>query len=144
MFKKILFPTDGSVPAEKAFKYVEDIALKYDAEVVLLHTYYVVDAFNGKPSNHYVYLEKVEKNMIAHGEEVLAKTKEALEAKGIKVTTFLEKGVVGATVIDKAETENCDVIVMGSRGLGNITSLLISSASNYVVHHAKRPVLLIH
>ena len=134
MFKKILFPTDGSVPAEKAFKYVEDIALKYAAEVVVLHTYYVVDAFNGKPSSHYVYLEKVEKNMIAHGEEVIAKTKEALEAKGIKVTTFLEK----------AETENCDVIVMGSRGLGNITSLLISSASNYVVHHAKRPVLLIH
>ncbi|MBC7473397.1 MAG: universal stress protein [Candidatus Sericytochromatia bacterium] len=143
MFNKILLATDDSVPAKKAIDYVQNIAIKYNAEVILLNTYYIPDMFNGKPSEHYMYLSKVEENMKEHGEKILYETSEKMKAKNINVNTLLIKGPTGPTIVSEAEKNNCDLIVMGSRGLGNVTSILISSASNYTIHHAKCPVLLI-
>jgi nucleotide-binding universal stress UspA family protein len=144
MYKTILFPVDGSVPAGKAMEYVEDMAVKYGSEVILLHTWYIPERFNGKPSNHYLYLAKAEEHMQEHGNKLLADTMEKMKLKGIKVKPLLVKGPVGPTIVSEAQANNSDLIVMGSRGLGNIQSFLISSASNYTLHHAKCPVLLVH
>ena len=80
--------------------------------------------------------------MQQHGSSILESIK--TDFQGLNVKTILKKGPAGPVIIEEAEKENCDLIVVGSRGLGNITSVLISSVSNYVVHHAKCPVLLIH
>lgn len=144
MFSKILFPTDGSPSSLNAMNYVAELAMKHNSEVVILHTYYMIERFNTKPTNYYTYLNKAEENMIKQGEEMLESAKSFLEERNIKVKTILEKGNVGTTIISKIDSEYCDVVVMGSRGLGNITSLLISSASNYVIHHTKCPVLLVY
>ncbi len=144
MFKKILFPTDNSLHSNNALKYVEDLAVKYGAEVIVLHTYFMPETFNGKKSSHYPYLAKTEKELITNGENIINTIKAGLEDKNIRVKSFLEKAAVGPAIVSKAEKENCDLIVMGSRGIGNVTSLLISSASNYTVHNSKCPVMMIH
>lgn len=144
MFKKILFPTDDSPSSKNALNYVAELALKHESEVIVLHTYYMIKRFNAKPTSYYSYLNKAEENMINQGNEILESTKKFLEEKNIKVQTVLEKGNIGSVIVSKIETYNCDVVVMGSRGLGNLTSMLISSASNYVIHHTKCPVLLVY
>ena len=81
--------------------------------------------------------------MVKHGNELLENLKKDLEAKDIKVKTILEKGPARTVIVSKVDSEECDLVVVGSRGLGNVTSLIIGSVSNYVLHHAKCPVLLI-
>jgi nucleotide-binding universal stress UspA family protein len=142
MLKKILFAVDNSEHSKKTALYVKDLAEKYNAEVVVVHTYYLPERFNTHESEHYIYLEKVEKNMQEHGTSILENIK--TELAGINVKTILKKGPAGPIIIEQAKEENCDIIAVGSRGLGNVSSVLISSVSNYVVHHATCPVLLIH
>jgi nucleotide-binding universal stress UspA family protein len=52
-------------------------------------------------------------------------------------------GDVAGTLLVTAAELDADVIVMGTRGLGGVRSLLLGSASHAVVHHADRPVLVV-
>jgi nucleotide-binding universal stress UspA family protein len=56
----------------------------------------------------------------------------------------MTKGEAGPKIVEKAEENDCDLIVIGNRGLGSVRSILLGSVSNYVVHHIKSPILLIH
>jgi len=53
-------------------------------------------------------------------------------------------GPVWKTITDVAEAHDAGVIVLGSRGLAGLRSLLLGSVSNAVVHHTDRPTLVVH
>jgi nucleotide-binding universal stress UspA family protein len=53
-------------------------------------------------------------------------------------------GPIWKTITDTAEAHDAGVIVLGSRGLSGLRSLLIGSVSNAVIHHTHRPTLLVH
>ena len=55
----------------------------------------------------------------------------------------VEIGAPGEVIVDLAETEKYDMIIMGSRGFGTFRSLLMGSVSNYVLRHAHCPVVLV-
>src|SRR5215210_1161971 len=50
----------------------------------------------------------------------------------------------GPNVVNAADLHDAAAIVMGSRGLTGLRSMLLGSVSNAVVHHADRPTLVIH
>lgn len=52
-------------------------------------------------------------------------------------------GSVWKTIVDLADGHDAAMIVMGSRGLTGVRSLLLGSVSSHVVHHAGRPVLVV-
>jgi nucleotide-binding universal stress UspA family protein len=64
-----------------------------------------------------------------------------LEADAIAVKAA---GPVWKTILEIAERRDAAAIVMGSRGLAGIRSMLLGSVSNAVVHHAERPTLVVH
>jgi len=64
-----------------------------------------------------------------------------LEAEPLVVET---NGPIWETIIETAELRRAAVIVMGSRGLTGLRSILLGSVSGTVVHHAHRPTLVIH
>jgi nucleotide-binding universal stress UspA family protein len=64
-----------------------------------------------------------------------------LEAEPLAVKNT---GSVWKTILETAERHDAAVIVMGSRGLSGIRSMLLGSVSNAVVHHADRPTLVVH
>ncbi len=146
MFKKILFPTDGSENSQRVLSFVLDIAKKFQAEVVIIHTYKFPAVLYGRApalGTNYYY-EEFNKERIESGNQLLNKTKSLFEAENIKVETIQENGEEGPMIIKTFAEKGCDVIVMGSRGLGPIRSFLLGSVSNYVIHHCNAPVLLIH
>jgi len=53
------------------------------------------------------------------------------------------QGPPAEAILDVAKTRECDLIVMGSRGLGQFTGLLLGSQSQKVVQHAECPVLIV-
>lgn len=141
MLKKILFPIDGNTNSDKALEMVKEFAEKHSAEVIILHAYYLPSTFHAQESSHYVYLEQVEDNLKNYGEKLLTQTAEKLS--GFTVHQKLLKGPAGTGIIEVAHNEGVDLIIMSNRGLGSIKSALLHSVSNYVLHHAECPVMIV-
>ena len=72
------------------------------------------------------------------GSLILDNARKLAESKGVKdIATHIADGAAADKIIAVAEKENADMIVMGSRGLGNIAGLLMGSVSHKVAHLAK-------
>jgi nucleotide-binding universal stress UspA family protein len=69
----------------------------------------------------------------------------ALEAKqrGVLFKSRILNGHTGETLVKYANDNGADLIVMGSHGRSAVGRLLLGSVSNYVVKHAKCPVLIV-
>jgi nucleotide-binding universal stress UspA family protein len=73
----------------------------------------------------------------------LAKWQEAIAPDGIKVSLHEPTGTVAKEILSQADELNADLIVMGTHGHGAIYNLLVGSATNGVLKHSTRPVLLV-
>ncbi len=59
-----------------------------------------------------------------------------------KLTYAAELGRPGHHLVDKANDEKVDLIVMGTRGMGTIKRTIMGSVSDHVIHHAHCPVVV--
>ena len=140
MFDRILVPVDGSDYSFKAVKAAASIAEKYNSRVTLL---YVVDVPVRNP--HYspemsMIPERVIDDLEQEGKNILAKA--AAEFK-TKVIDLVRVGHPAGEILNEAEN-GYDLIVIGSRGLGELKGFLLGSVSDRVSHHARCPVMIIH
>lgn len=72
---------------------------------------------------------------------VLAATERGLDAQALAIQA---SGPVWSTICEVADRDHAAVIVMGSRGLSGVRSVLMGSVSSAVLHHASQPTLVIH
>jgi nucleotide-binding universal stress UspA family protein len=138
MFKKILLATDGSPDAEQALAYALDLALRDGAQVIVVHAFEPLPTFLGEPME-----DRMLGTHIALGEEVAGGAAEKLEDAGVDVIVEVLEGPAAEAILNVAQVCWCDLIVMGSRGLGSLASLLLGSVSHRVVAHARAPVLIV-
>jgi nucleotide-binding universal stress UspA family protein len=68
---------------------------------------------------------------------------EIAKGRGVKAKTMLAKGHPAGLILGVAKTEDADLIVVGSRGLGGVKGLFLGSVSNAVVQNSKVPVMVI-
>ena len=66
-----------------------------------------------------------------------------LKTAGVKYRGIIEDGRPASVILEVAEREKAELIVVGRRGHGEVVELLLGSVSHEVVLHSKRPVLLI-
>ena len=139
MFKRILLATDGSPHAEEALKYTRDLALRDEAQVVVVHAVFPLPAFLGEPER-----QRLISHNVVEGEQVAGQAAEKLREAGVDdVIVEVLEGPPADAILRVAETRQCDLIVMGSRGHGELTSLLLGSVSHRVLAHAHVPVLVV-
>ena len=84
-----------------------------------------------------------EDELEAFTEKVAAEGK-ALVPEGVPVSVHTAAGHVGTELLKRAAAADHDLIVMGSRGRGAISSAVLGSSSHFVLNHATVPVLIIH
>ncbi|TVP69364.1 MAG: universal stress protein [Leptolyngbya sp. LCM1.Bin17] len=85
---------------------------------------------------------------IAHMEDARASSAldqavNVCQQSGVQTVTRLEFGDPKHTICQVAKEINCDLIVVGSHGYGVVERVLLGSVSDYVVHHARCPVLVV-
>jgi nucleotide-binding universal stress UspA family protein len=138
MFKSIVWATDGSDHAEKAFALVHELAKEGGSTVTIVHVVERVEGFGGTGQPRRVDEQDVQH----HVREVADK----LKAEGINANVKIS-GDVGARpaneVVKAAREEGADLIVAGSRGHHAITGLLLGSVTNRLLHIAPCPVLVV-
>jgi nucleotide-binding universal stress UspA family protein len=140
MFKNILVPVDGSGHALRALDVACDLAQKYGATLRLVHAYppIAADSLAG-----YGDIEPIIARCTQAGEAVLAQAAERAKGCAQEITTELREAPDAEAILEEADVHHCDLIVMGTRGLGRLSGLLLGSVSQKVVQHAKVPVLLV-
>ncbi|HEY83962.1 MAG TPA: universal stress protein [Chloroflexi bacterium] len=137
MFNKILLATDGSENAAQALEYAKGLAKCHRAKVFVVYVFPKVPDFLGEPS----YSNALSKN-IARGEEIIADLLHKLQEAGLEVKSEILEGPPADAILRVADVRQCDLIVMGNRGHGQVSSLLVGSVSHKVIAHAKVPVLI--
>jgi len=138
MFENVLLPTDFSQDSQKVLEYVRDIpGIK---KVFLLH---VVDATRAslRGWEHEPKIENA-KILIKENQRVLEQAGLVADIEIETLVNTITQGNIPLTILEKAEREKADLIVMGARGKNTIENILLGSVSASVIRHAKTPVLL--
>ena len=143
MFEKILYPTDFSDVAKKAFQYVKQLKEADGKEVVILH---VIDQSNLELLSTYSTIQdylNIEKEIKEKAAEEIEFLVNELKQIGFTVKARIEKGLPFREVLRVAEEEKPSVIVVGSHGKSNLEEILIGSVSEKVVRKVRYPVLVV-
>ena len=143
--RSILVPVDGSKSAERSAGIAFELARAYDAKVIILSVVaspgFSFTGPAGAPADLTEYYKLGTSEARRAIESALALAKEAgVEARGEVIEPVTS--TVGA-IVEFAEKEKVDLIVMGTRGLGGFKKLLLGSVSTGVVSHAHCSVIVI-
>ena len=139
MFNHILLGVDGSEHALHAAKTAADLARSMKSETLrIVVAYDSVPPYLGEPN-----MQTAISARMKEAEDVLQKAMEVVGEIPGEIHTETLEGPPAEAILDVANTRKCDLIVMGSRGLGRLTGLLIGSQSQKVVQHAPCPVLIV-
>jgi len=138
MFDNILVAYDGSPHSQRALEAAVELARCTQARLRLLFAYDRIPTYLGEPN----FQEVVDRIVIA-GREMVEGAADKARAQGLSVTTDVLEGPPAEAILGMAEAESFDLIVMGSRGLGQFQGLLMGSVSDRVLHHARIPVLIV-
>ncbi len=137
--KKIVVGTDGSPAALDAVSWAYDEARMAHAELVVLHSweYPYTDGTDGASD----FRKKMRHDAAAQLDADAAALATRASADGVKVVTRLIEKLPAQALIDEAA--DADLVVVGSRGRGGLSSMLLGSVSRAVVQHAPCPVAVI-
>jgi nucleotide-binding universal stress UspA family protein len=139
---KILIPVDGSANAQRAIDYmVKNIpALKETPQLLLLNVQWNVATVNVKL---FINRETIIDYYREQGMAALQQACASLDAAGLPYKYHISIGKPAETIVQYANEQFVDQIVMGRKGLGGFQSWLLGSVVNRVLHLANHPVLLI-
>ncbi|MBD2548816.1 universal stress protein [Microcystis elabens FACHB-917] len=130
MFRNLLIADSGKGHVEEMVRILRDIPPCRQARINLLH----------------VIPEQGGLDLETHRQQAEVLIREAIERLGLspgEVNTLVREGDTKLTVLKVADELEADLIVMGSRGLGRLQSILGNSTSQYVFQLSTRPMLLV-
>jgi len=141
---KILLAADGSESALRATrKLIETRHWYREAPVVVLVSVHLAVPLASRAA-HVLGPAAVEGYYRDELEAALKPSRDALAAVGIQAIEHTAVGEPAAEIARIAESEGCDLIFMGTRGMGAVRNLILGSTATKVLHLAQVPVTLVH
>ena len=171
MFNTILIATDGSNHAYRALDVASDLAVKYQAKLIILHVqmhgevptgFRQMDqvehasgteksAFSGLynfPGNLTVAFTDIDPDVTEDhyfhfvGDAILNDSKDKAKLMGVtNIQPMVSKWKSADQILQVAENEKADLIVMGTRGLSDVKELLMGSVASKVTQLSECPCL---
>jgi len=139
---KVLVPIDGSKNSERAIAYAIGFVANSKAPVEL-HVLNVQPPIVSGGVRMFIKHEEIEAYYQDSGLEVLRGTRERLDQAGLAYVQHVSVGPFGETIVAYAKEQRCDHIVMGTRGLGTISGMVLGSVATKVIYLAEVPVTLV-
>lgn len=130
VFRNVLIADSGKGHVEEMVRMLRDIPAVRQARLNLLH----------------VVPEQAGESFTEHSQKAAGIVAEAVQRLGLNpsdVNTIIRQGDTKQTVLQVADELDSDLIVMGSRGMSRLQSILSNSASQYVFQLSTRPMLLV-
>lgn len=144
LFNKILVPIDGSKYAEKALDIAIDLAKKCYASLIIIHVVPKTSTLiTGPEAVGSSFLVDLRRQLEKSGQHILDVGAKKAQETGIIINTVLEFGNTTDKILQIADKEKVDLIVIGDRGLGFVTRFFLGSVANKVSQYAKCPVLIV-
>lgn len=138
IFSRILVPYDGSELASKSLeKAIEFAKLDSTVKVSVLHV--ITLPINRGPESLF---NQVKSMIIEDGNEMIENAKAKLVEIPNQSEVFVKEGSPSHVVLQQAKELNCDLIIMGSRGLSGFKEFL-GSVSHSITQKSTIPVLLL-
>ena len=142
MYKRILVPTDGSERSVKAVEGAARFAKPIGATLVVMtvvEPYSYTNLAEYRPES----IEQYDERVTTEAEERLADAKEIADRIGVENRTVMTKSFSPAeAIIEQAEKNGCDLIVMASHGRKGIAAVLLGSETQKVLTHSHFPVMV--
>ena len=143
MFRHLLVAFDGSSHSQRALDEATELAETNNGTLTVM-------AVAPEPNNRALSGYDVPVNVDLLSQQVERDYQTMLDGAvstvpdDLPVTKILKRGAAGAAIVDEANAGNHDLVVMGSRGRGNLRSLLLGSVSHRVLQASHVPVLVVH
>ena len=141
MFHKVLVATGGSPWSDRAVQFAVGLAKDYGLDLVTLHViadtppYFIAEAG--------VSMDQMLEGNEEVGRRIIAEAAHWAAEAGVLCETELAWGRVAEVICRVAQERECDLIVVGSRGLTGFKRLMLGSISNAVAAKALCPVLVV-
>lgn len=139
--ERILIAIDGSPASHEAVEFGVELAAEQNAAVIFVH---VVPPLDVVPMTCFGMAAEARPHEITDEErQPLVDANVAAEKHGVPATAKLLVGDTVDEIVACADNLDADLIVVGSRGHGKLTSALLGSVSRGVVSESKRPVVIV-
>ena len=145
MFSSILVGTDGSETAQEAVRQATELAKQVGGRLHIVSAYVPVSQSRLRDESKEVPAD------IAHTinpredvEAILASAADAAREQGVEgVDTYAREGDPADAILDVAEEEGVDLVVVGNKGMTGARRFLLGSVPNKISHHAPTSVMII-
>jgi len=141
MTQRILIATDGSELSQRAAAVAIGLAQTLDAALV------GCAALPGYPYHGFGEVAPAESRFLAKAAAAANRHLDEIErgasASGVRFSRVLREGHPDDIILQAAESENCDLIVMASHGRRGVAALLLGSETQRVLARTRRPVLVV-
>jgi len=137
LYMNILVPLDGSEYSQKALLQACDLAKNFQSNLILI---YVVD----KPRSLNLLDRKEYLGILRKfGDKVLVKGRETAKKEGLDVTTIMKEGNITNEIVKIAKIKNCNLIIVGNKGLGATARFFLGSVSNKLANSSPCSILIV-
>lgn len=139
---RILVAADGSAHSLESARFVAEHANWY-REKPVIELVFVHPALPHLPRMGMVVgNEQMQNYYREEGEKALAGAKRLFDAEGLTYNEHILVGPIAESIVQHANTSACDLIVVGSRGMGAAINFFLGSVANRVLHLSAIPVLV--
>jgi nucleotide-binding universal stress UspA family protein len=143
VFESILVGTDGSAAAGVAVAHAVQLTSALGARLQIVSAYEPVPERHLRVARVHVPSD-VQVNMREEVLALLESSRRDAEAAGVsRIETFARVGDAADAILDVAEEQGSDLIVVGNKGMAGATRFLLGSVPNKVSHHAPCSVLIV-
>jgi len=139
---KVLVPVDGSKDSDRAVAYAIGFVANSKAPVEL-HLLNIQTPIVSGGVRMFFKHEDIESYYQDSGQESLRSAREQLDKAGQAYVQHISAGPAGETIVAYAKEQRCDHIVMGTRGLGAMSGMVLGSVASKVIYLAEVPVTLV-
>ena len=133
----ILVPLDGSKYSEKALLHACDMAKNYQSHLILVYVVEKSILINLLDRKGYLGILR------KFGNKILIKARKTTALQGVDSKIIMKEGNITNEIVKLAKKEQCNLIIVGSKGLGATLRFFLGSVSNKLANNSSCSILIV-